>query len=573
MITENFKKTVKTEIARLARRLSVDAHDAFLIWFATALLEMPEDEALEAVSLEGANDKGIDLFWIDEDEERVIIVQGKYSPDYKVNVKERHVDALTASLDWLANPETLRREGKEDLAVAAKEYLEAIKEGYPTELSFVYTATRNKNIEKKLQVYNSNPLNRDSNKYLRHYHGDMLNALWEELKGTGSRIPSDKLKFVSDETISYDGTYGEALMGSIPASELQRLYRSYGDQLFDRNVRLYLGSRGGSVNAGILETLDDEQEKENFWAYNNGITFICDSFEISETLIEMKNFSIINGCQTTVSISKTSQDLINASVLCRVIASPHDIVDNIIRYNNSQNPIKMWDIASQDKTQRRLKSEFENLKKPYIYLTRRGSRPKEGLKKFRDSSGRLRQIRIDVAGQYCAAYKGFPVVAYKEKGLIFSKYREEVFPPDVNVTEVLFQWSCGDVASEMVKEAIRTRGPEEAKILKKGGALFVAAIMGRIIRERNGATFESKMSVENVASERCRSRLKKYGLYALTVYLDAVEDVLDREGVELTTILRSPDYFHRIVRQIMRRFERESMGRKWMDEALPKLFQ
>jgi hypothetical protein len=48
----------------------------------------------------------------------------------------------------------------------------------------------------------------------------------------------------------------------------------------------------------------------------------------------------------------------NVHVLARIINPPEDIVDDIIRFNDSQNPIKMWDIASQHKTQRRLRREF-----------------------------------------------------------------------------------------------------------------------------------------------------------------------------------------------------------------------
>ncbi|MCH7494047.1 AIPR family protein, partial [bacterium] len=39
-------------------------------------------------------------------------------------------------------------------------------------------------------------------------------------------------------------------------------------------MRLYLGERKESVNRGIAETLSDEDDIGNFWAYNNGVTFV-----------------------------------------------------------------------------------------------------------------------------------------------------------------------------------------------------------------------------------------------------------------------------------------------------------
>jgi hypothetical protein len=167
---------------------------------------------------------------------------------------------------------------------------------------------------------------------------------------------------------------------------------------------------------------------------------LCDGFEIEgESVLKIRNFNIINGCQTTVSLARSAVGLDEVSVLTRIINPPEDIVDDIIKYNNSQNPIKMWDIASQHKTQRRLRREFEQLPRSYIYLTRRGTRPTGGLAKYRDDEeGKLRQIQFEQAGQNAAAFRGQPVLAYKDKALIFTKHNDEIFPLDVRVEEVLF---------------------------------------------------------------------------------------------------------------------------------------
>ena len=49
---------------------------------------------------------------------------------------------------------------------------------------------------------------------------------------------------------------------TVPASELVRLYKEYEDRLFDRNVRLFLGAKKGSVNAGIAETLSLREARD-----------------------------------------------------------------------------------------------------------------------------------------------------------------------------------------------------------------------------------------------------------------------------------------------------------------------
>src|SRR6266511_3986479 len=397
-----FEKHLSAEVRRIAKREGIGQDTAFLFWCATNILELVDDDAREAISIEGSNDKGIDLFWVDEEEGRVIIAQGKYSPEFSFRPKSAQVANLESSLNWLANPEALRRDGKPDLAQAAEDYIEATKNGYGVELWFLYTGPKCANIEKHIVVFNQNPDHLQKRRAMRHYHLDMLRSTWEELEGSARRIEAEDIALLGSRGLPFDGTFGKAYVASIPAAEIVRLYEKYEERLFDRNVRLFLGVRKGSVNAGVAETLNDEAERGNFWAYNNGMTFVCDDFTPATAVVMLKNFSIVNGCQTAVSLAQGPKNkLQQVSVLARFIAASAEIVDDVIRFTNSQNPSRTWDIASQDKTQRRLKTQFAKLSKPYIYLTRRGSRPRGNLKQYRQD-GKLRQIRIDVVGQYAA---------------------------------------------------------------------------------------------------------------------------------------------------------------------------
>ncbi len=158
-MVKSFETHLASEVARIGKREKLSDDKAFLFWFGTTVLELSEDAAREAMSVEGANDKGIDLFWVDDDEGRVIIAQGKYSAGFQLRPKIGQVSKLESSLNWLANPEALRQDGKEDLAQAAEDYLQAIKEGYGVEIWFVYTGPKCPNDEKHIAVYNQNPDN------------------------------------------------------------------------------------------------------------------------------------------------------------------------------------------------------------------------------------------------------------------------------------------------------------------------------------------------------------------------------------------------------------------------------
>jgi len=567
-----FEKHLATEVKRISKREGLGEDAAFLFWCATNILELAEDEAREAISIEGANDKGIDLFWIDEEEGRVIIAQGKYSPGFSFRPKHAQIAKLESSLNWLANPEALRQDGKSDLAQAAEDYLPAVQNGYGVELWFLYTGPKCPNIEKGITVFNQNPEHVQRRRAMRHYHLDMLRATWEELEGSSRRIEAEDIKILSGQGLPFTGPFGKAYVANIPAKEIIRLYERHEERLFDRNVRYFLGVRKGSVNAGIAETLKDDRERGNFWAYNNGMTFVCDDFTPGDGSVNLRNFSIVNGCQTAVSLAQGPKDKLDrVSVLARFIAASAEIVDDVIRFTNSQNPIRTWDIASQDRTQRRLKTEFARLSKPYIYLTRRGSRPKGDLRQYRAEDGKLRQIRIDVVGQYAAAFRGRPVLAYKYKALIFSQQHDAVFPPDVRVEEVLFQWTCGEICKAVVKGRIAALNTDEARIVKKGGTLFLLAVMSKILSLRNGATYPRNLTETTITSRGAEGRLRKYAEYGLDKYVQAVLDQAAIEKQELATLVRQPEFYDKVIARIERGYTTSALAPKWLNEALPRI--
>lgn len=171
---------------------------------------------------------------------------------------------------------------------------------------------------------------------------ELLGEYRERVEET--RIAEAIIRVPVGTSFEVTGTFGRSLVVSIPGTELKQLYETHSERLFDRNIRLFLGTRKGGVNAGMQDTLASAQERRNFWAYNNGITLVCDSFDLDSDSgdLTLKNFSIVNGCQTTVSIGKASPSAAKEiSVLGRFINSSEAITDNIIRYNNSQNPIRV----------------------------------------------------------------------------------------------------------------------------------------------------------------------------------------------------------------------------------------
>ena len=69
-------------------------------------------------------------------------------------------------------------------------------------------------------------------------------------------------------------------------------------RIFEENVRDFIGLEGG-VNVEIADTLKDHQKQKRFGILNNGVTIISPDVRISGFDIYLRDFQIVNGCQTS----------------------------------------------------------------------------------------------------------------------------------------------------------------------------------------------------------------------------------------------------------------------------------
>lgn len=575
-----FIHVLNNEVTTLAHTFGIPDSKAFLVWFGRTAFDLSEDDSFDGVIVDSPNDKSIDLLWVDDYHERVIIAQGKYSKSGKSKPKVNELDSLLSCFDWLASPETLQREGKIELAQAAKDYLEATKQEYAVELWFVYCGPPKDEIDKRIRVFNANSDNQQKRRTCRHGDLDLLKDLFEEYRGKGRRIESATFK-VEPDVIEVSGGFGKGLVATITGKELIKLYSTFGDALFARNVRLFLGVKKGSVNAGIIDTLENPAEQSNFWAYNNGITMVCDKYELVEGtgVLALHNFSVVNGCQTTVALYKSAKNIKDeVTVLLRVISPPDRAIDSIIRFTNSQNQIRVWDIRSQDPIQTRLQRDFKDLRSPIYYQLRRGDfQALDTVSRKKFCSGRSRRIiRHDLLAQYIAAFKQTPVIAYKHKSFLFTKHYEEVFPLDIRVEEPLFIWKASEITQEGVREEIRSDTEKgnnlDVLILKRGGHLYALGVFGLIAKLRNGPDYLRTIEEERIASKHATDRIRKYATIATLWYKDAVKDLLKISGKDLSVLVRESEFFEQVAERVESRYRTMAVDKQWLKGGLPELF-
>ena len=156
----------------------------------------------------------------------------------------------------------------------------------------------------------------------------------------------------------------ESLIVNISALSLKNLYEQYGYRgLFAQNLRYYV--KNAKIDGNIIESI--QKRPENFWYYNNGVILICDDYVIEGNSIIVRNFSIINGGQTTKLVGETdfTRDFY---IQCKIIKNKYEAVDdrlefiaNVAEASNTQKPIKDKDLIANRIEQRLLKKQLADV--------------------------------------------------------------------------------------------------------------------------------------------------------------------------------------------------------------------
>jgi AIPR protein len=574
-----FLKYLGEQVRKFRTEYSLSDGKAFGLWYAVESLKLEEDEAYEAVSFDGGNDKDIDLFYIDQEAERVLIAQLKFNAKGQYKGRKNELLSLIHTTDWLKDPESLERDGRHDLALAGEDYLASIGRGFSVEYIYAFCGAPHKDVDDTARQFNVSEAGNVPSRSCRVVHIDSLIAEHKERINQSTRIANVDLKVIPAKSFQEKGGFGQAFVTTLTGDQLRELYSSHGDHLFDRNVRLFLGARKGGVNAGIRDTIDSQSDRAKFWAYNNGVTFVCDSYNLSGDVLKLRNFSIVNGCQTTVSIANSLPESVKqVRVLARFIAAPEKAIDSIIRFTNSQNPIRLWDLTAQDKLQKRLKRQLAGLPQPFLYVLRKGETRQltasERNRFRRVGAGGLRAIPHDLAAQYLAAFRGLPAIAYKDKGRVFSSHYNDVFPNQIRAEELVLVWLAASVAAALVKkeleEAVQNELTSRVAVLKRGSKFFALATMAIILHERNGKTFLNKLSADVATSKTTESRLRNYATVAIEWYVEAMQELIDA-GNEVTTLVRSQEWWMKVRQKIQSKWKVYSLAKKVVADSLPRL--
>ena len=209
-------------------------------------------------------------------------------------------------------------------------------------------------------------------------------------KSLGRGIPDDTYELVAagrrgyrSPVIELDGPH-KACVLIVDAAQMIQVVARAREALFTLNIRSFLGSN--KINANIIKTA--REQPSEFFHYNNGVSCLAKQLTINDDRVSALGLQVINGAQTVRALREATRgrrasDLATVQVLVRITealdqyGSNRRFADQIVRYNNTQNPIKNSDFRSNDPVQASLAEQFNGMHhegRDVVYLAKRTDR-------------------------------------------------------------------------------------------------------------------------------------------------------------------------------------------------------
>jgi hypothetical protein len=332
----------------------------------------PDD--LETCLVDGENDCGVDF--LSRSDGTVLIVQAKFR-GYGVNEKLDDVVAFCEVLRRI-HPETGKRYKKSQKLMEALTEVDWDNDTF--ELVFISLGRLGPNLRVKEQEGPSLGPGLEDLKdrcELTLAEESDLNVELREAISAGEMISEPiSLTFVPNDDGAPWLKLGSAhsrgvYVGLVRGSEIAEIYRPHNRRfrLFALNIRDWIGET--STNKGIVTTA--ETHPDDFLFFNNGISAVATSIDEDEgsCTLSCKNFSIINGAQTVRSLfraqSRNASAVKKTVVMVRIstfsLGKEPTFLEEVTRYNNTQNKVSVSDFRSNDPVQRDLAVKFGALKR------------------------------------------------------------------------------------------------------------------------------------------------------------------------------------------------------------------
>lgn len=431
--------------------LKVDSNKKYSISVSmTILMEYYSLNQLEAYNsiTDDGDDNKIDAFYFSDDENEVselVVIQSKY--------KQNDGETNSISIDEmkLCMENCIKIIKGESFAITNSKLANKINEfrellesnGLPTfniKLFFATNGTIHEPFKTTTELnrcfdFNITPIFVDATSF-----GHSASIEFGELF-VNTKDPADK----TDSIFSFENEHYSGRVVSCNIDDLMKFYKETGERLLlNSNVRYLI--KNSTINKEIRNSFINDPSR--FCYLNNGITIISSNFEILPTgfpksKVVLTKPSVVNGGQTiatlyniyTTSYSEYETQFKTAKILLRIYKAPSEYSIKIAQATNSQNPINIVDLKSNDTAQ--------DVAKKYLakygvgLLTKLG----EDITFYNDTITNENILQI-----YASLFKEEPSKAKTSKASTFKLFYDEVFNDTIDESMCKKLFRCYEVS-------------------------------------------------------------------------------------------------------------------------------
>jgi len=400
--------------------------ERFVAWYLRRVLLRDSIQTRDDLT-DGHNDKQMDAVIVDDEERRILIIQGKFITEATVD-SEPLREILSA---WvrLQDLDTLQRDCNEKLKLKLEAVRNALEDEYRLEFELLTTGTLSDSAKGDLRVF-ADKLDQDGfdefSASLQLVDTDVLETRLAEAEAQELPSLNHVMNVEAESTLATEMGGAKTIMTVLPLVECLRLPGITDGKLFRKNVRQSLGSNN-KVNKALRATIAGERVREFFY-YHNGITAICEAadYDAAKGTLKIEGLSVVNGCQSISTINSVSQrvrspEAKEAKILFRLYVIPdRALADRVSINTNSQTAVKPRDLRSNDKVMVGLKRAFEARFPDGFFMTKRGEeRPA-------DKDAKKTMDAAVLAKMLMAWHCQRPNISYNEKKL-FDEYYKTLF--------------------------------------------------------------------------------------------------------------------------------------------------
>jgi hypothetical protein len=482
---------------------------------------------------DGPNDGGIDFVFYDEEQNKVILGQAKYTGTLDNNsiIEELNKMNNTVKSFQVGNTGVYNENVKRELQNA----LDRLPENDSGNVEYTIFSTAEINTQSIQDKIENGEYSYSKDMVTTYDIDDISEKIQRSWENLDTVQEAAVLIDVANNYLKYNSESTQGIMVNIAASSVRTLYNKFVDKgLLNLNIRRFVHNK--RVDKGINDTLNGD--RNNFWFYNNGITIACREFDVDGNKVKLYDFSIVNGGQTTTLIGKyRGSNTQEFYIPCKIISTnkKNDIAyfNKIAEATNSQKPILARDLKSNTPEMRNLQGLLERYD---VYLEiKRGEKKQRKTYKYDIKNDELGQLILSFVFQQPGTARAGKKSIF-ENDSIYNKIYRVNYAKDKDKTDFLVSIVELNDRYEQLETKIKLEEPldnTEQDILKNGKQI-IFAIMGVLYRLANKDIDKGSLITD---IDLVRSKDFSYGTIIGNYLGDDLDSMLRKMIIHIVSVL------------------------------------